>query len=182
MIKYFVALFILIVLAGGSALLFNDTTNPEMHDDMLVGDPKNATYSIEGKLVTLVHGESIVEAGPGPAYTVTTRYFGNEARGDFDNDGDEDIAFILTQNGGGSGTFVYIVASLKNATGYDGTNGILLGDRIAPQTTEFRDQLIVVNYADRKHDEPMSAAPSIGISRYFKIENGLLVEAGGQRP
>ena len=125
---------------------------------------KNATYIIEGKKVELVDGKSS-----------TTNYFGNESKGDLNGDGTEDIAFLLTQDGGGSGTFYYVVVALKFNDKYRGTNAILLGDRIAPQTTEIRDGEVIVNYADRNVGEPMTARPSMGISKYLKISENRLV-------
>jgi len=134
-------------------------------------DPKNATYEIEEKQVTLTDGTSIVQDATSKTITA---YFGNEAKGDLDGDGDEDIAFILIQNGGGSGTFVYAVAALNTGKGYIGTNGILLGDRIAPQTTGIQDGMILVNYADRLPDEPMAARPSVGVTLRAKVVDGRL--------
>ncbi|MFZ1075697.1 MAG: hypothetical protein WAN50_04980 [Minisyncoccia bacterium] len=139
-------------------------------------DYKNAAYTIEGQSVTLVNGSSTVPAAPGSASNIVTQYFGNEATGDLNGDGVPDVAFILTQNSGGSGTFYYIVAAIKTPDGYQGTNGILLGDRIAPQTTQIEDGQVVVNYADRSPSEPMSAEPSIGVSKYLQIANGMLAE------
>jgi len=57
-----------------------------------------------------------------------------------------------------------------------GTKAIYLGDRIAPQTTEFRNGEIIVNYADRRPDEPFSTIPSVGVSKYFKVVDGELRE------
>ena len=78
-------------------------------------DYKNATYTIEGQPVTLVDGYAEVPAAPGSASKTVTQYFGNEAVGDLNGDGVPDVAFLLTQNGGGSGTFYYVVAALKTA-------------------------------------------------------------------
>ncbi|HRH21982.1 MAG TPA: hypothetical protein PLJ58_02155, partial [bacterium] len=55
-------------------------------------------------------------------------------------------------------------------------NAILLGDRIAPQTTEWLDGEIVVNYAERKAGEAMTVSPSVGVSRYFQVADGTLIE------
>ena len=133
-------------------------------------DYKNISYEINGSLIRLVDGTSDLPAAPGSASHIVTRYFGNEAKGDVNGDGIPDIAFLMTQEGGGSGTFYYVVAALQHAdNSYSGTNGILLGDRIAPQTTEIRGGTIIVNYADRAPGEPMSAAPSIGVSKYFRV-------------
>lgn len=96
-------------------------------------------------------------------------YFGNEATGDLNLDGVADKAFIVTEDPGGSGTFFYVIASLKTPTGFKNTNAIFLGDRIAPQTTEIRNGEIIVNYADRKPTDPMSTAPSVAVSKYFRI-------------
>ena len=137
---------------------------------------KDTTYTIDGTPVTLVNGFSAVSIAPGSASMVTTRYFGNEAFGDLNNDGVPDVAFLLAQNSGGSGTFYYLVGALKTATGYQGTNAVLFGDRIAPQTTEIRNGTVVVNYADRKQGDPMTTAPSVGVSKYARVTNGKLNE------
>ncbi|MEK7660382.1 MAG: hypothetical protein AAB343_04225 [Patescibacteria group bacterium] len=136
----------------------------------------DATYNIEGRVVTLMNGQSSMEAGPESAARIETKIFGNEVRGDFDSDGDEDIAFLLTQSSGGSGTFFYAVVALKEEMGYRGTNAILLGDRIAPRTTEYRDGAIIVNFADRADGEPITTRPSIGKSLYFNIDGTSLRE------
>jgi len=130
---------------------------------------KNATYIIDGQSVTLVNGNSTISSAPGSASQTVTQYFGNVATGDLNGDGVADVAFVLTQSGGGSGTFYYVVAALKTASGYQGTNAVLLGDRIAPQTTEIKNGQIVVNYADRATGEPMTVAPSVGVSKYLVV-------------
>lgn len=146
-------------------------------------DLRNATYTIGGRTITLVEGRAEAEAAPGSVSKITTRYFGNEAHGDMNGDGLEDVAVLLTQEGGGSGTFYYVVAMLQlpvETMGYRSTNEVVLGDRIAPQTTELRDGLLIVNYADRAPGEPMTARPSVGVSKYLKVENERLVETSGR--
>lgn len=138
-------------------------------------DYKNAEYVVNGKRVKLENGIAQTEAAPGSASKITTRYFGNELRTDLEGDGDEDIAFILTQEIGGSGTFFYAVAALRTEQGYTGSDGYLLGDRIAPQPTTLSQNLrhknvVVFNYADRAPGEPMTAQPSVGKSVYLKID------------
>ena len=137
---------------------------------------KDATYLVESRPITMVNGLSAVEAAPGSASKITTRYFGNDARGDLNADGREDVALLLTQEGNGSGTFFYVVVALRTTTGDQGTNAILLGDRIAPQSTSIEKGVIVVNYADRKQGEPMTKQPSVGVSRKFIIADSNLVE------
>jgi len=138
-------------------------------------DYKDAEYRIDGSAVQLKDGVAEVEAAPGSASKVTTRYFGNEFATDLDNDGREDIVFLVTQETGGSGTFYYVVAALNTERGYVGSDGYLLGDRIAPQTIEMspnprHKNVIVANYADRMANEPMTAQPSVGKSAYLKLD------------
>lgn len=136
---------------------------------------KDNIYTIDGKPITLVNGLSEIEI-PGSTSKKVTRYFGNGAVGDLNGDDKEDVAFLLTQTSGGSGNFYYVVVALADDKGYRGINAILLGDRIAPQTTEINEGQIVVNYADRKKDEPFAVEPSVGVSRYFQVVNNQLTE------
>lgn len=138
-------------------------------------DYKDAEYRVEGIPVQLKDGIAETEAAPGSASKVITRYFGNEFRTDLDADGREDIVFILTQEGGGSGIFYYVVAALNTERGYVGSDGYLLGDRIAPQAitpspNPRHKNVLVANYADRAASEPMTAQPSIGKSAYLKLD------------
>lgn len=125
----------------------------------------DATYTVGGQKVTLINGVSETEAAPGSASKIVTRYFGNEVKADFNKDGREDSAFILTQETGGSGTFYYVVALLNKSSGRVGSEAVLLGDRISPQSTNLeKNNIVVVNYADRKAGESFDVQPSFGKS------------------
>ena len=129
-------------------------------------DYKNLSYTVDGKPILLTNGRGLG----------AEVYFGNEARADLNGDGKEDTAFIFFQQTGGSGTFYYLAVALSSGDIYRGTNAILLGDRIAPQTTEIKNGEIIVNYADRKAGQPFSTQPSVGVSKHIKVENNTLVE------
>jgi hypothetical protein len=175
--KILIALIILILVAFGFWKFIYSPKNVSENSTITEQkDYKNISYIIDGKSVQLTNEVSEVEAAPGSAAKIITKYFGNVAVGDLNDDGINDAAFLLTQDGGGSGTFYYVVVALKTSDGYVGTNGILLGDRIAPQTTEIRNGYLLVNYADRKESEPMTAKPSMGKTKYLVVENNELVE------
>jgi Heat shock protein len=90
---------------------------------------------------------------------------------DLNGDGRDDVVFLLTQEGEGSGTFFYVVAALATDAGYIGSEGVLLGDRIAPQTTESgTGKIVVVNYAVRAPGEPFTTLPSIGKSIWLLFD------------
>jgi len=142
---------------------------------------KNSTFTIDGVSTTLKNGISEVPAAPGSASKITTRYFGNEGKGDFNGDGIEDVVFLVTQDGSGSGLFYYAVAALGAAGGNKMTNAFFIGDRIAPQSTEVPDsgREIHINYAERNPSEPMTTQPSRGAVKLLKVTplgvlNGLM--------
>lgn len=139
-------------------------------------DYKDAGYEVGGRWLRLTSGVSEIEPAPGSASKVVTRYFGNEARGDLNGDGVEDVGFIMSQTAGGSGTFYYAVAALRTPEGWVGTNGILLGDRVAPQTTQVENGQLVVNYAERRPGEAMSVQPSQGVTKRLRVVAAKLVE------
>lgn len=166
-----IAVFMLIV--GGFFALNSYIYNEKQAD--AAADYKDAEYFIEGERVKLKDGIAEVEAAPGSASKIVTRYFGNELKTDLDGDGREDVAFILTQEQAGSGTFYYGVGALHTERGYVGTEAYLLGDRVAPQNTTLspnpkHKQVIVFNYADRAPGEPTTAQPSVGKSAYLKLD------------
>lgn len=143
-------------------------------------DYKNTSYTIEGQSITLVDGSSEIEEAPGSAGKIVTRYFGNEVEHDLNDDGREDIVFLVTQERGGSGTFFYVVAALNTPTGYVGSDAFFLGDRIAPQSTNIdegvtvqgtkRENVVVANFATRGPNEPFTAEPTIGKSVWIKLD------------
>lgn len=141
----------------------------------LVVDYKNIEYTINGEKVKLIDGLAEREVVPGSASKIVTRYFGNDFYTDLNNDGREDVVFLLTQETGGSGTMFYAVSALNTEQGYVGGDGYLLGDRIAPQNIGLspnprHKNVVVVNYAVRGDGEPMTTQPSVGKSTYLKLD------------
>lgn len=164
-----------VIAIAAVAIVYRINSNPGKETSLpIASDHKNAEYVIEGEKVKLHDGISETETAPGSASKTITRYFGNELKTDLNGDGREDVAFLLTQERGGSGTFFYAVAALNTSHGYAGSDGYLLGDRIAPQSTNIslnprHKNVIVFNYADRVLGEPLSARPSLGKSVYLKL-------------
>lgn len=139
--------------------------------------PLDISYTIDNASYLLQNGKIEKEIAPGSASKETISVFGEPVYGDLNNDGNKDAALILVRDLGGSGTFYYAAVAINNSGAYKGTNAILLGDRIAPQTMEIRNSTLIVNYADRAPNEPMTARPSMGKSKYLVINNNNLVEA-----
>ncbi len=142
-------------------------------------DGQNSSFVIGENTFTLINGVVETESAPGSSSKVVTRYFGNVAVGDLTGDGKEDIAYLVTQEPGGTGIFYYAVVAMKTDTGYKTTNAFYIGDRISPQNNLITAQELHVNYAERRAGEPMITPPSVGAVKLLKVTpegvlNGLM--------
>jgi hypothetical protein len=129
----------------------------------------NMTLAISGKNYTLVDGKYEKEI-PNSTSKETITVFGQPAYGDLNGDNIKDAAMLITQNSGGSGTFFYVVEAININGTFKGTNAMLLGDRIAPQNLKIENGRALVNFAERKANEPFTTPPSIGKSVYIQYD------------
>jgi|GEM_PF-238385 len=141
-------------------------------------DPRNATYTVEGRRIPLRDGRHEAEAAPGSAAKAVTAVLGEPASGDLEGDGDEDAVLFLVHDPGGSGTFYYVAASINEGGRYRGTDAVLLGDRISPGQIGIRNGVVFVDYADRHPGEPMAAKPSVARTKILTLRDGRLTEIG----
>jgi hypothetical protein len=178
MAKKIFLIVIILIIAGLACCFFKLKLPAGTGGNNPVFDPLNASYNIEGVSFDLKNGKAEQEIVPGLASKAEVAAWGQPALGDLNSDGQGDAALLLTYSAGGSGTFYYVAAYARDAQSGEvfGTNGILLGDRIAPQNIFISNGIITVNYADRKPDEPFSAQPSLGVTRTFAIEGNALKE------
>ena len=146
------------LLVGAAPLLNGCSPSPQ--SALAAPDHNDAEFVIDGRPVRLRDGVSEVDAAPGSASKIVTRSFGNEVRHDLNGDGREDVVFLLTQETGGTGTFFYVVAAVAADEGFTGSDGVLLGDRIAPQGIEIgANNIVTVSYADRAPGESLATPP-----------------------
>ncbi|RJP93687.1 MAG: hypothetical protein C4518_05750 [Desulfobacteraceae bacterium] len=158
--------------AGEIRIPVSDEIKPERSS---AKNPDNACYFIEKQAVCLNNGQFEVAAASDSASKIKTAIFGEPVFGDLDGNGSKDAVMFLTQSSGGSGTFYYVAAALNMHGSFSGTHAIFLGDRISPHTIAIQDRMIIINYTDRKVNEPMSTPSSIGISRYIALNGNQLV-------
>ncbi|MCX6754337.1 MAG: META domain-containing protein [Candidatus Nomurabacteria bacterium] len=159
---------------------FNFTNNDIYINNGEQINSHDATYILNGQKIILKNGISEVEAAPGSASKIVTKYFGNDLKHDINDDGTVDDIFLVTQETSGSGVFYYVVALISTPLGLVGSNGVLLGDRITTQAINIdegkttngtnRQNVIIVNYEDRKHEESFTVAPSVEKSIWLKLD------------
>lgn len=119
------------------------------------------TITIENQNFTMTDGVGALDAAPDSAIKNTVRIFGDPVEGDIDGDGNVDVALMIQNDPGGSGVFYYAVVAINDGGSYRASNALPLGDRVEPQSIQFRDQRFVYNYAVRKPGEAMDVRPSV---------------------
>ena len=134
----------------------------------------NIAYIINGKNFILKNGQAEKVVDLTSSLKETLRIFEADSTGDFNNDGNKDAVVLLVHTGGGSDTFYYLAVAIAKNAGYESSNTIFVGDRIAPQTMEIRGKEIVFNYAGRHPWESVSVLPLVGKSKFLLFEDGVL--------
>jgi hypothetical protein len=172
--KTYLFIFIIFCIA---ILLFifiqNNKDNSQVNIDIKQNsfDPRNSSFKIDSETINLKNGKYETYSVPNSNSKNITTYFGNEAEGDLNGDGLKDIAFLITQNTGGTGLFYYVVVALNTGNRYKTTNAFFVGDRIAPQSTEIKSGELHVNYAERRSGQPMSSQPDQGAVLLLKVNS-----------
>lgn len=78
-------------------------------------------------------------------------YFGQEARGDLNGDGLDDVAFILHRNDPDRGHLYYFSGALATTTGHQGLDIAFLGDSFDPKTISIASSTVeIVSEKDEK--------------------------------
>jgi hypothetical protein len=146
-------------------------TGPASHPN-----PSNATFIFDDGSVTLKSGTALTSTDGDSAIQNETDLTDTVAYGDLNNDGKEDAAVGLIQQGGGSGEFLYIAAYISGNVSYKGTNAVFVGDRVQPKAIGIKNGVITFTYLDRGPNDPMSAEPTISVTKTYVYQNGQIVE------
>lgn len=101
----------------------------------------------------------------------TVRIVGEPVPGDVAGDGDPDEALLLVVNYGGTGSFYSAVVAINDGDSYQASNALALGDRIQPQTIEFRDGQFVYNYLVHTPDQGASDVPTVPKTTLINLDS-----------
>jgi hypothetical protein len=137
-------------------------------------NPLDATYTLENETITLVNGKAASNAEPGSATRTTIGSIGHSANGDLNGDGVADAAIVLIRDAGGSGAYYYVAAAINIGGRAEGTDAKFLGDRITLRTIRIVNRQILVTYLDRKPGEPLSAKPTIAVTKRYALQGRVL--------
>ena len=140
-------------------------------------DIANGTFNFEGEDIKLKDGRAITKISPDSAITIETILTDKIEYGDVNGDKKNDSLALVIQEGGGSGTFVYLIAYVSGNVEYKGSNAVFVGDRISPESLSISESgVITVRYLDRLPEEPMAADPSVSTVKTFRFVKDTLEE------
>lgn len=154
--KHSVAVIIIILIA---ILWF---LNSKTEVDGLTQDFKTGQYEVGTELLIL--GTNKLE------------YFGNEVWGDFNDDGRQDVAFLIEREQENGQKSYYVTAAFNLIEGYEGMNAIFLGNDISPQGTEYKEKIITVHFGKNNTESP--TIETTGVTKFFLVSSTGLRELG----
>ncbi|MEN9921618.1 MAG: hypothetical protein RLZZ517_596 [Candidatus Parcubacteria bacterium] len=112
--------------------------------------------------------EPVVEIGNFSSSNIK-KYFGEETKGDLNQDQVDDVAFLIKRNEGDErGDMYYLSASLKTNQGYGGLNLVYVGEKIIINSLTILEGTIIIEYKENDSDE-------VNIYK-AKVENNTLIE------
>ncbi|MEK7194155.1 MAG: hypothetical protein AAB660_00505 [Patescibacteria group bacterium] len=175
---------IVIIIAGLGLYYFERTKgttsinqNIKIQPSVEHPDATNATFIFEDGSIKLKNGKANTNIA-GSSISVDTNLIEEPiAYADINGDGKNDTIVILSQDGGGSGIFVYLAAYVSGNVEYKGSNAVFIGDRVSPKSiTAGKDGIITFEYLDRNENDPMASEPTILKKTTFVWKNRILEE------
>jgi hypothetical protein len=108
---------------------------------------------------------------------VTVQLTGQQVRGDAASDGVPDEAVIFSFNAGTDSTWFYLTLRRTNGSwGGETTNSIPLGDRVRVEQVRIDAGDVFVDVVERKPGDPLTASPSVPLTREFRVRIASLEE------
>ena len=133
----------------------------------LLGDEDTAIRLVDG-MGTLVYGEGATERVHAGLVNDTVAF------GDLDGDGTADAAVIVFISGGGSGTFIHLVAVLDRDGAPAQAAWAFLGDRVPVENLTIASGQIVAQMVVHRLSDGL-CCPTLGITRTFSLRDDQLI-------
>lgn len=124
--------------------------------------------------VQLTEGKFVSNAANDP---LTVELLPQTVVADLNGDGQTDVAALVAENGGGSGTFVYLEAFVATAEGFTQSDPVLIDDRPQIQSLTVAEGKITLKAVIHGENDPMSS-PSLPVQETYSLVQGRLTLTG----
>jgi hypothetical protein len=143
---------------------------PSLTADML----KNGTYTLPqlGKTVTLVNGK--YDSPASAADVIHTALFDLIAFGDLNGDGVEDAAVLFSENSGGTGDFISVVAVLNQNGAPVQSADRYIDDRAVINGMTITDGRILLDAVIHGIQDPM-CCPNLPVKETLRLQNNKII-------
>ncbi len=180
-IEFLLLLVLVLMLAGCTRELPMRTATPSAISTPALPPPfsldalKNAEFDSEftasgrAKLTNGIYKEP---AAPGSAAQIQIALTDFVAFGDLNSDGVDDAVAILTESGGGSGTFYRLVVIVNQNDKPTPVADFPLGDRVKINSVAIQAGTIAVNMVTHAPTDP-SCCPTLPVIRAFRLQSAL---------
>ena len=174
--KYIYSFSFLIILGTFSSNLLW-AQRPSNTESLFVRAVKNAKYTTEdGDTIQMKNGKWIGKPYIPGAASRPKAYLGEIVLGDLNGDQVKDAVVELLWDGGGSGTFHYVVAVLNEQGWARSLNATPLGDRIKIEAIKIVKDEVEVIYVTSEHKQPLSSKSKELIKAQFRLQEDKLVQ------
>jgi hypothetical protein len=158
------------VISNAAPITIDQLTNATIPDFIGVTADNSTITFVNGKYA----GAPVQDSGTGyevDLNSVSTSY----ASGDLNADGSSDLVVTMVMNGGGTGSFTYLVAFANNNGTPKFVDGESLGDRIKVNQISINNGIISADIITQGPGEPMCCGTLREVVKY-KLSEGKLVE------
>jgi hypothetical protein len=140
---------------------------------------KNATYQYQWdggrvELAQLADGEYRERSNISPAYDMVVKMTDIHTFGDLDADGSQDAVVILTENAGGSGTWLFLAPMLNQKGSPMSVTAQSLGDRVKINAVSIHNGVIIVDMITHGPNDGL-CCPTVPVIRRYKLDGNTLV-------
>ena len=183
-IRSIISLSFLFIFAGCSILnptpstvdTATQTATPALAFAFSLDQLQNAQFLAPQYQRTIQLSAGKYEGGSGADYLMV-ELLPQMAAGDLNNDGINDAAILLAENGGGTGVFVSLVALRENVGGFSQSKAVLIDDRPQINSVTIKDGMIVVDAVIHSAGDTM-ALPTMKVVEEYTLSGSSLILTG----
>ncbi len=165
---YYFYAFLALYLAVALMFIIAVAARPPASPPLTIESLKNASYEVDGELVTLQNGLRKFGVSPSQEGYIIVQLV-DWAFGDLDGDGNADAVVVLAFDWGGSGTFMYLVPVLNKSGNPQTYNpAVEIGDRGTFRSVIIKEKVVAAQVLLHGKDDAL-CCPTVLTTLNFRL-------------